>query len=70
MNRAQGQSLHCSGLYLPRSVFSHGHLYVGLSRTGDPRNVHIYADQEEFENFDLNQDKKYTRNVVFPEIFD
>ena len=51
-------------------MFSHGHLYVGLSRTGDPRNVHIYADQEEFENFDLNQDKKYTRNVVFPEIFD
>ena len=36
LNRAQGQSLTKAGMYLPRSVFSHGHLYVGFSRCGDP----------------------------------
>jgi len=28
INRSQGQSLDYVGLYLPRSVFSHGQLYV------------------------------------------
>ena len=36
LNRAQGQSLDRAGMYLPKSVFSHGHLYVGFSRCGDP----------------------------------
>ena len=30
INRAQGQTLIRGGLYLPRSVFCHGHLYVGF----------------------------------------
>ena len=59
-NRAQGQSLDHSGLLLPQSVFSHGHLYVGLSRTGDPKNVHVFANQDEFHNLAhaLDVDKK------------
>ena len=70
-NRAQGQSLKKAGLYLPRSVFSHGHLYVGFSRCGDPDGVHVYADQEEFENVrqHLTEGKTYTRNIVYKEIF-
>ena len=43
-NRAQGQSLDRSGLYLPESVFSHGHLYVGFSRNGNPDTTYAYAD--------------------------
>ena len=39
-----------NGLYLPQSVVSHGHLYVLISRYGDPDNVFVYADQAEFEN--------------------
>lgn len=31
INKAQGQSLAYVGLYFPRSVFSHGQLYVAIS---------------------------------------
>ena len=71
LNRAQGQSLDKAGLYLPKSVFSHGHLYVGCSRCGDPDCVFVYADQSEFDHVreHLDENKSYTRNIVYPEIF-
>lgn len=70
-DRAQGQSLDRAGIYLPKSVFSHGHLYVGCSRCGNPDCVFINADQSEFDSMrqHLSKDKTYTRNVVYPEIF-
>ena len=43
LNRAQGQTLKTTGMYLPTSVFSHGHLYVGYSRCGDPDDFFVYA---------------------------
>jgi hypothetical protein len=71
LNRAQGQSLDRAGIYLPKSVFSHGHLYVGCSRCGDPNSVFIYADQNEFDGVRqyLMEGKTYTHNIVYPEIF-
>ncbi|KAL7551799.1 hypothetical protein ACHAWF_014986, partial [Thalassiosira exigua] len=71
LNRAQGQTLKFAGMYLPQSVFSHGHFYVGASRCGDPDNVAIYADQKEFDNIRhlLPPGKTFTRNVVYKEIF-
>ena len=72
-NRAQGQSLQRVGMFLPQSVFTHGLLYIGFSRCGDPNNVFICADQREFahliETGVLDPTKVYTRNVVYPEIF-
>ena len=68
-SRSQGQSLNHCGIILPNSVFTHGQLYVGLSRCGNPENVAFWQDQEEFQLLGLSTEHKYTRNVVYIEIF-
>ena len=70
-NRAQGQSVEKCGLLLPQSLFTHGQLYVGLSRCGDPKNVFACANQEEFWalDFDFDHNVTYTRNIVHKEVF-
>lgn len=39
----QGQTMEQVGLYLYRLVFSHGQLYVALSRVRDRSSIHIYT---------------------------
>ena len=72
INRAQGQTLSQGGMFLDRSVLSHGHLYVGFGRCGDPRNFFVCANQSEFENIKANLDdtKTYTKNVIYPEMME
>jgi len=41
INKAQGQTLSCVGLYLPEPVFGHGQLYVALSRCSDPSRLKV-----------------------------
>ena len=45
INKAQAQSLKHLGLYLPSPVFSHGQLYVALSRSGIPANTKIFLNE-------------------------
>lgn len=43
INKAQGQTIPNVGVYLPDPVFSHGQLYVALSRATARRNIKILA---------------------------
>ncbi|KAK1438980.1 hypothetical protein QVD17_04794 [Tagetes erecta] len=42
-----GQSLDCVGLYLPRPVFSHGQLYVAISRVKSKKGLKILISENE-----------------------
>ncbi|XP_022032410.1 uncharacterized protein LOC110933499 [Helianthus annuus] len=63
INKSQGQSLSRVGLYLKQPVFSHGQLYVALSRVKTRNGVKILI----FDNNGKPTDK--TTNVVYKEIF-
>ena len=67
-NWAQGQSLKKCGILLPTSVWTHGQLYVALSQCSDKRNLKVFSNQDEFEQYEL-EPGYYTRNVVYTELF-
>ncbi|CAN6892364.1 unnamed protein product [Brassica oleracea] len=63
INKSQGQSLKQVALYLPRPVFSHGQLYVALSRVTSPEGLKIVDDTEGATRKDV------VTNIVHKEIF-
>lgn len=46
INKSQGQTLKCVGLDLESPIFSHGQLYVALSRTSDPDQLYVFPGTE------------------------
>ncbi|KAF8096723.1 hypothetical protein N665_0303s0046, partial [Sinapis alba] len=63
INKSQGQSLNQVGLYLPRTVFTHGQLYVALSRVTTPEGLRILDETSELDG------KDGVTNIVYKEIF-
>lgn len=57
INKSQGQSLSRIGLYLVNPAFSHGQLYVALSRVTSKENLRI-----------ITANGRYTQNIVYPEV--
>ena len=61
VNKAQGQTIPNVGVYLPEPVFSHGQLYVALSRATARSNIKILAlppNTDKGDKEDENKDKK------------
>jgi ATP-dependent DNA helicase PIF1 len=71
INKAQGQSLKRVGVFLPKPVFSHGQLYVAVSRVSKPKDI-VFCIIPVTKSVDSAQSHPghHTKNVVFTEIFD
>ena len=67
INKAQGQTLKRVGLYLPNPVFSHGQLYVALSRVSRPENITIFIDGTKDTHGEY-RGKMYTKNFVYGQL--
>nr|XP_027098886.1 ATP-dependent DNA helicase RRM3-like [Coffea arabica] len=66
INKAQGQTLDCVGIYLKEPVFSHGHLYVALSRARTASQVKVLIKPPFFDKPGTDQ----TKIIVFREVLE
>lgn len=58
INKSQGQSYNEIGIDLQQEVFSHGQLYVSMTRATDPENLHILTKDTD----------AFTKNIVYKQI--
>ena len=59
-NKSQGQTLKKVGINATNDFFSHGQLYVAMSRCGSADGLKIFKPKEA-------KNEQYIKNVVYPE---
>ncbi|XP_020258959.1 ATP-dependent DNA helicase PIF1-like [Asparagus officinalis] len=64
INKSQGQTIPNVGIYLPEPVFSHGQLYVALSRGTSMMTTKILITSDG----KFAEEEQYTKNVVYKEV--
>ncbi len=66
INKSQGQTLKKAVIFLPSPVFSHGQLYVAMSRCGQPGGVRFMVTHASY----IGEEPGYnTYNAVYTEAF-
>ena len=66
INKAQGQTFDKVGIYLPAPVFSHGQLYVALSRAKSFKDIYMQICETTTQG---RQNRKHiTQNIVYYEV--
>jgi hypothetical protein len=68
INKAHGQTLKMVGIFLPKPVFTHGQLYVAMSRIGCPEGVKLLITDGWKDAHEDAPAGVYTRNVVYIEV--
>ena len=68
INKSQGQTMNETGIYLKEPVFSHGQLYVAISRVTNPEHLKIFIKQSNFHGFYQKHNKYLTRNIVYKQL--
>ena len=68
INKSLGQIFEHVGIHLNEPVFSHGQLYVALSRSKNPQQIKVFIKDGQLQGNLLNDNNTFTQNIVCHEI--